>query len=79
MFQEEKDPERKEAIVSNYIKYHNYYYFETEAIKDHGFFYLDLYKYNELFNLLLKEKEEGIKLRIISNHKYFNEELIPTA
>ena len=76
LFQEEKDPKRNETITSNYIKYHNYYYFETETIKDHGFFYLSLYKYNELFNLLLKEKEEGIKLRIISNHQYFDEELI---
>ena len=79
LFQEEKDPKRDESIISNCIKYHNYYYFETETIKDYGFFYLSFYKYNELFNLLLKEKEEGIKLRIISNHKYFNEELIPTA
>ncbi|KAK8844214.1 hypothetical protein M9Y10_024420 [Tritrichomonas musculus] len=63
--QEAKDSKRKEAIIANCIKYHNYYYFETEAIKDHGFFYLNFYKYNELFNLLLKEKEEGIKLRII--------------
>ena len=79
LFQEEKDPKRNETITSNYIKYHNYYYFETETIKDHGFFYLSLYKYNELFNLLLKEKEEGIKSKIVSNFKYSDEELISTT
>ena len=76
LFHGEKDLEQKEAIIANCIKYHNYYYFETETIKDHGFFYLNFYKYNELFNLLLKEKELGIKIRIISNHQYFDEELI---
>ena len=65
LFQEEKDPKQKEAIIANCIKYHNYYYLETETIKEHGFFYLHLYKYNELFNLLLKEKEEGIRMKII--------------
>ena len=65
LFQEEKNPKRKEAIIANCIEYHNYYYFETETIQNHGFFYLNFYKYNELFNLLLKEKEEGIKLKII--------------
>ena len=65
LFQEEKDPKRNETITCNCIKYHNYYYLETETIKEHGFFYLHLYKYNELFNLLLKEKEEGIRMKII--------------
>ena len=65
LFQEEKDPKRNETIICNCIKYHNYYYFEPETIKEHGFFSLSLYKYNELFNLLLKEKEEEIKIKII--------------
>ena len=65
LFQEEKDPKRNEMVICNCIKYHNYNYFETETIKKHGFFYLCLYEYNELINILLKEKEEKIKLRII--------------
>ncbi|KAK8888241.1 hypothetical protein M9Y10_039306 [Tritrichomonas musculus] len=79
VFQEKKDPKRIKAIIYNCIKYHNYCYFETATIEEHGFFYLSLYRYKELFNLLLKEKENKIQLRIISNLKYFNEGLISTT
>ncbi|KAK8835254.1 hypothetical protein M9Y10_039802 [Tritrichomonas musculus] len=71
LFQEEKDPKRDETIIFNCIKYHNYYFFETETIKDYGFFGLSIYKYKELFNLLLKEKEEENKSKIIQISNIF--------
>ena len=67
LFQEEKYSKRKEVILSNCIKYRNYYYFEPESIKNYGFFYLSLYNYNELVCILLKEKEKEINLRIIQS------------
>ena len=65
LFQEENNSKINELIVSNYIKCHNYSHFETESISNYGFFYLSLYNYNELFELLLKAKEKEIQKRII--------------
>ena len=55
----------KEETISSILKYHNYLYFQTDMIKEKGFFYLCFYNYNELVELLLKEKEEEIKKKII--------------
>ncbi|KAK8840169.1 hypothetical protein M9Y10_031109 [Tritrichomonas musculus] len=66
----------KEEIISNILKYHNYSYFQTDYIKDQGFFYLCFYEYNKLFSLLLKSKEEEIKEKIIFPTNIFNDEMI---
>ena len=58
MFQDDKEFNQNEQFISNYMKYHNYEYFDAESIKDHGFFYLHLYHYYILVDLLLKEKEK---------------------
>ncbi|KAK8883930.1 hypothetical protein M9Y10_043032 [Tritrichomonas musculus] len=62
--QSEKESQRNEEIISNCIKYHNYMYFENGLIICHGFFYLNLYHYDKLFELLLKKKEKLIENKI---------------
>ena len=64
-FIQEEKHSYEEAIICNSIKYHNYIYFETESVKKHGFFYLALSKYNKLADILLKENEKEINLRLI--------------
>ena len=63
--QNEDDSKQSEEIVSNLIKYYDYERFQPEKIVEHGFFDLCLYKYNELVNLLLKEKKDEIENKII--------------
>ena len=60
-----KTTQMKEETLSNILKYHNYSYFQTDMIKEEGFFFLCLYNYKKLIELLLKEKEEEIKKKII--------------
>ena len=55
----------KEEIISNCIKYCNYAYFETNSIISHGFYYLNLYHYNNLVNYIIKMKEKTILNKII--------------
>ena len=64
-FINEQNLQIKEKILSNYIKYHNYSYFQTDIICDYGFFYLCLYNYNILVNLLLEKKDKEIQSIII--------------
>ena len=42
----------KEEILINSMKYHNYSYFQTDEIKENGFFYLCMYSYNKLVDFL---------------------------
>ena len=59
MIQNETESKQiKEEIISNIIKYHNYKYFQTDTIKEQGFFYLYLYNYKKLVDFLLKMKEK---------------------
>ena len=46
---------KKDEIISNSIKYHNYLHFIIRSIIGHGFFYLHFYHYKKLFDLLLKK------------------------
>ena len=59
-----ESPQIKEEILFNIIKYYNYSYFQINLIKEKGFFYLCLCNYQELVELLLKEKEDEIKNKI---------------
>ena len=67
MIQNETESKQiKEEIISNIIKYHNYKFFQTDTIKEQGFFYLYLYNYKKLVDFLLIEKDKEIKTKIIS-------------
>ena len=63
--QEIESTKAQKEILFNSIKYHNYSYFQTDMIKEEGFLYLCLYNYQQLIDLLLKEKEEEIKKKIV--------------
>ena len=77
--QEIESTKIKEEILSNYIKYHNYAYFQTDDIKEQGFFYLCLYNYERLVELLLTERKKEIENKIILKDNIFiNEELVST-
>ena len=66
MNQEEKEKtETIETIVSNSIKYHNYSYFQVDAIIEYGFFYFCFNDYNKFIELLLNAKKDEIEKRII--------------
>ena len=67
MVQNENDSKQKEEIISNSIKYHNYAHFQSQLVHDHGLFFLRFYEYNKLVDLLMKEKKNEIKERIIQN------------
>ncbi|KAK8843295.1 hypothetical protein M9Y10_025150 [Tritrichomonas musculus] len=59
------DSKQKEEMILNSIKYHNYCHFSSEIVCEIGFFYLCLYGYHKLVNLLLKKKEKEIESKII--------------
>ena len=61
MNQNQFNSEIKEEIYLYALKYYNYEYIQSETVSEYRFFYLCLYKYNELVKILLKEKEEVIK------------------
>ena len=63
--QKKKNSQQNEEIISNCIKYHNYLHFQNDSIIDHGFFYLNSYHYDKLFELLLKKKEKSIEKKMI--------------
>lgn len=73
---DEIESNQEEKIIGSCIKYRNYSYFKNETVKNHGFFYLCYYKYDQLVKLLLKNKEKEIELKIIQYSNVFNQEII---
>lgn len=67
MYQREKDPHQNEDFLMHYIKYHNYSQFQNDEIIDHCFYYLHLYHYDKLIELILKKKEKWIE-KILIQH-----------
>ena len=63
--QEVESNEIKVEILSNSMKFNNYSYFQTDLIKEQGFFNLCFYNFYKIVELLLEEKENEIKKKII--------------
>ena len=61
--QETESKQTKELLLMKSLKYHNYFYFQTDQIKEQGLLSLCFYNYYKIVDILMKEKE--IEKRII--------------